>query len=213
MPNRTINGVNSNLAVLTETPYSIFYFTDAPDLMRGLVSGDAAESHAYERAKRITRSDVASTNYTLDCGACEDIAQKLLTMGSHYNQIRVDRCSRSQYAIKGMALDHDRIAMNVLQLRHGRDLLNQRPLRLTLFDADQFRWLILVDDMNNVQFCIRGAHQEAGLPQSAIGPRREICRGDDVHVRLLMIANGRQPDGLASSTSAAIRLPCGGPMT
>src|SRR4051812_23783888 len=115
-------------------------------------------------------------------------------MGSHYNQIRVDRCSRSQYAIKGMALDHDRIAMNVLQLRHGRDLPNQHPLRLTLFDADQFRWLILVDDMNKVQFCIRGAHQEAGLPQSAIGPRREICRGDDVHVRLLMIANGREND-------------------
>jgi hypothetical protein len=55
-------------------------------------------------------------------------------MGSHYNQIRVDRCSRSQYAIKGMVLDHDRIAMKVLQLRHGRDLLNQHPLRLTLFE-------------------------------------------------------------------------------
>jgi hypothetical protein len=151
--------------------------------MRGLVSGDAAESHAYERAKRITRSDVASTNYTLDCGACEDIAQKLLTMGSHYNEIRVGCCSRSQY---------------VVQLRHGRDLPNQHPLRLTLFDADQFRWLILVDDMNKVQFCIRGAHQEAGLPQSAIGPPREICRGDDVHVRLLMIANGRENDGLPS---------------
>jgi hypothetical protein len=132
---------------------------------------------------------LSSANDTLDSGPCKDIAQKLLAMGAHYDEIGTDRGARAQDPVEGVPPDHGRMATRVRQLGHGPDLLYQDPLSLALFHADQIGRQVFINDVNKVQLGTAGASQKAGLTQSAMRTRRKIRRSDDDHVGTLTLSN------------------------
>jgi len=106
---------------------------------------------------------LSSANDALDRGPCEDVAQKLLAMGPHHNEVGADRGARAQDPVEGVPPDYDRMATRVVQLGHGPDLLNQHALSLPLFHADKIVRLVFINDVNKVQLGTASASQKSGL--------------------------------------------------
>jgi len=61
------------------------------------------------------------------------------------------------------------------------DLLSQDPLGLAPLDFNELLWLVVIHDMNDGELSTSGLRQEARTPQSSMGPRREVCRCEDMH--------------------------------
>jgi hypothetical protein len=95
--------------------------------------------------------EATPADHTLDGRANEDVEEKLLAVAPHDNEVGADRLSRLQNSIKGIARDYRGNALNFSKFRHGSDLLGEHSFGLFFFHADQFRLLIIIHDMDQMQ--------------------------------------------------------------
>jgi hypothetical protein len=110
----------------------------------------------------------SGTDDALDGRSDKDIAQELLAVRTHDDEIRLDGVRRPQDAVKRVALNRYWTALNATELGYRRYLLGEDSLCFALLDCDELLRLIVVDYVNDTKLGISRLRQQSRLPQCPI---------------------------------------------
>jgi hypothetical protein len=78
----------------------------------------------------------------------------LLAVTAHDNEVSTNLRSRTQDPVEWVACDDHWRGPDSLKLGHRTQLLGQQSFGLAPFDADEFTWPIVIDDVQNMQLCV-----------------------------------------------------------
>jgi hypothetical protein len=124
----------------------------------------------------------SNANHALDRRADKDIPQKMFAVRTHDDEIRLHRIRRPQDAVKGVAPDRNRTALNPAKLWYRCYLLGQDSLGFPLLHGDEVLRLVVVDDVNETKPCLARLGQQSCLPHGPIRAGGKVSRGENLHV-------------------------------
>jgi hypothetical protein len=111
-----------------------------------------------------TRAD-----HALNGRSDEDVAQQLLAVSAHHNEVHLHRLCGAQNAGEWVSGSHCPAATDSAQFGYYVDLLVENPSDFSRFDLDQLRRQIIIYDVYQREFRVIRLRQKAGPPQCPVG--------------------------------------------